>query len=244
MELPPEMLAQIFLSSEAPDLLQSSLVCKEWNLLIETFVWKSQCYRRWNPSLCQVDLYNNWKELYLDSNMKNKAAAFFWDSNRCGRGILLSNDRKVAIKTWNGEPSCQVLCSQPCFGREKFYFEVEILATSSGAINIGVCGSNSDLERRCGFDSNGWSMSLFSGDMFHNNQWKSYSKLPRQACKGDRLGVGIDMMDRHITFFFNGVSQGTALSSIDGLPELLYVSLSLSEGDCVAIISSPLIPDF
>jgi len=182
--------------------------------------------------------------MFFDDNLRTKALEWEWDSKRCGTGIHTFHNNRAAVFQAASYQACQVLCSRPCIGEEKYYIEIEVIHTNRGAINIGVSGRNADVEHRCGFDNNGWSFSLFSGTMFHSRGW-----LPQQTecsnpsiCSGVRIGMGINMKKGTITFFFNGVHQGTA---VDGLPAEVFPSISLGDvGDCVAIVPTPMIPKF
>jgi len=191
---------------------------------------------------CNVAFYGSWRLMLQDDNLKTKALEWEWDSTRCGSGIHTFHNNRAAVFQADYYPSCQVLCTRPCNGQEKYYIEMEIVHSTRGAINIGVSRKNADVEHRCGQDLDGWSLSLFSGTLFHNQAWAPQSR-PALYNPGTRIGMGIDMKKRTISFFCNGVNQGLLLGGIPA--DELYPSLSLGDvGDCVAIVPNPRIPKF
>jgi len=244
--LPLEILVEIFGELNKGELLNAKLVCRAWCYFISVdhLVWRVVCMKRW-VGRCNVDFYNgSWKRMLLDDNMKTKAIEWQWNPMRCGVGIHTFHNSRAAVFQAASYPSCQVLCSRPCIGEEKFYIEFEVIHTTSGAINIGISGRNADVEHRCGFDNNGWSFSLFSGTLFHDQAWacQAVSHNKTLIAPNTRIGMGINMKKRNITFFFNGVNQGVA---VDCIPDEVYPSVSLGDvGDCVAIIPNPIIPKF
>jgi len=243
--LPVEILVEIFSELTKGELLNAKLVCKAWYhfISIDQLVWRVVCMKKW-VGRCNVTFYDgSWKQMLLDDNLKTKALEWEWDSQRCGHGIHTFHNNRAAVFQCAYYQSCQVLCSRPCIGEEKYYIEMEIIHTTRGAINVGVSGRNADIQHRCGHDNNGWSLSLFSGSLFHDQAWVPQAGCSTVLCPGTRIGMGIDMKKKCITFFCNGVNQGLVLS---GIPtEEVYPSLSLGDfGDCVAIVPNPVIPKF
>jgi len=241
--LPLEILVEIFGELNRGELLKSKLVCKAWYYFISVdhLVWRVVCLKKWFGR-CNVDIYDgSWKRMFLDDNMKTKAIEWQWGINRCGKGIHIFHNNRAAVFQAASFPSCQVLCSRPCIGEEKYYIEFEVIHTTRGAINIGISGRNADIEHRCGFDNNGWSFSLFSGTLFHDQTWGK-AVCHNLITPNIRIGMGIDMKKRNITFFLNSISQGVA---VDCIPDEVYPSVSLGDvGDCVAIVPNPFIPQF
>jgi len=245
MDLPLEILVDIFGELNEEELLISKLVCKAWYRFISAdhLVWRLVCLRKW-VGRCNVDYYQgSWTRMLLDNNLKTKALEWEFDIQRCGPGIHTFHNNRAAVFQASFHPSCQVLSSRPCIGQEKFYIEFEIIHTTRGAINIGVSGKNADVKHRCGFDNNGWSLSLFSGMLFHGQSWETQGGSGQSMLSaGTRIGMGIDMRKRNLTFFVNRLNQGVVFQ---GLPDEVYPSLSLGDvGDCVAIIPNPVIPKF
>jgi len=180
--------------------------------------------------------------VFFDDNLKTKALEWEWDPKRCGSGIHTFHNKKAAVFQASHFPSSQVLCTRPCIGEEKYYIEMEIIHTTRGAINIGVSGKKADVEHRCGHDNNGWSLSLFSGSLFHDQAWAPQAGGPTLFSPGTRIGMGVNMKKRTITFFYNGVIQSLVLT---GIPNEIYPSLSLGDvGDCIVIVPYPVIPKF
>jgi len=199
--------------------------------------------KKWSGR-CNVTYYGgSWKHMLLDDNLRSKAFEWEWNERRCGSGILTFHNNKAAVFQSPTLEPCQVLCSRPCTGDEKYYFELEIINTLRGAINVGVSLSNADVEHRCGFDNNGWSFSLYSGTLFHDQDWAPQAGYKQPVFgKGTRIGMGIDMSRRSITFFFNGVNHGVF---VENIPTEVYPSVSLGDaGDCIAIVPTPSIPKF
>jgi len=244
-KLPLELFLEIILFLSKKDVLSAALVCKNWHEVLgkQQFVWKQLCYKRWKRPLCCVDNYRgSWKRMCLDDNMKNKAI-WSWDYRKCGPGIRITEGGRVVQFEGNntGSPA-QVLGTTTCVIPEKYYFEVEITLTFGRSINVGISGKNPTISKRCGFDDNGWSYSLFSGTIYHENLWKRYSQ---PGGIGTRIGIGIDMQLKKVHFFLNGEDQGIAVTASDGLPNEVYPSLSIGQvGDVVSIIQNPLIPKF
>jgi len=179
--------------------------------------------------------------MLLDDNLKSKSIEWEWDNKRCGKGIQTFHENRAAFFHSSNFSAGQVLVSRPCCGEERFYFELEIIHTTRGAINVGVSNKYTDVEHRCGYDENGWSLSLFSGTFFHDRSWAS-QKDSSYFWAGTKIGMGIDMRKRTITFFFNGTNQGIGLV---GFPSEIYPSVSLGDvGDCIAIVTNPSIPPF
>jgi hypothetical protein len=193
---------------------------------------------------CNVEFYNgSWKQMLLDDNLRMKSIQWEWDSNRCGKGIHTFHNNQAAVFHAHTFQPCQVLVKTPCTGKEKYYIEFEVVHSSRGAINVGVSGKHADVENRCGCDNNGWSFSLFSGALFHNQCW-----APQTGCsqpllsKGTRIGMGLDMGRRTITFFINNINYGVV---VENLPDYVFPSISLGDvGDCVVIVPPPCIPKF
>jgi len=193
---------------------------------------------------CNVAFYGgSWKRMLLDDNLKTKALEWEWDTRRCGSGIHTFHNNRAAVFQAASYQACQVLCTRPCIGEEKYYIEFEVIHTIRRAINIGVSGKNADVEHRCGFDNNGWSFSLFSGAVFHDQAWATYTVQNNLLIgPGIRIGMGINMRKRTVTLFFNGINHGVAAA---GIPQEVYPSVSLGDvGDCVAIVPNPIIPKF
>jgi len=243
--LPLEILVQIFGELDKKELLVAKRVCKPWYYFISAdhLVWRVICMKKWSGR-CNIAYYGgSWKHMLLDDNLRSKTMEWEWDVRKCGKGIhTFHNNRAALFQSPTSEP-CQVLCSTPCTGEEKYYFEMEIVHTLRGAINIGVSLRNADVEHRCGFDGNGWSFSLFSGTLFHDQAWASQEGYAKPMFgKGSRIGMGIDMRRRTITFFFNGCNQGVF---VDNIPSEVYPSVSLGDvGDCITILPTPSIPNF
>jgi len=243
--LPLEILVEIFSELNKGELLVVRLVCKAWChfVSVDHLVWRVVCMRKW-VGRCNVAFYGgSWKRMLLDDNLKTKVLEWEWDQRRCGPGIHTFHGNKAAVFQAACYQSCQVLCSRPCIGEEKFYIELEVIHTTRGAINIGVSGKNADVEHRCGFDNNGWSFSLFSGAVFHDQTWATHSTQNNLSIgRGARIGMGINMRKRTVILFLNGINQGVAAT---GLPHEVYPSVSLGDvGDCVAIVTNPIIPKF
>jgi len=197
--------------------------------------------KKW--SVCNVAYYGgSWKHMLLDDNLRAKGMEWEWDLTRCGKGIHTFHNNRAAVFHCPAFEPCQVLCSRTCLGEEKYYFEVEIVNSLRGAINIGVSLKNSDVEHRCGFDNNGWSFSLFSGALFHGQSWAPQASARPIFGRGSRVGMGVDMNKRTITFFFNGVNQGVF---VDNIPDYVVPSISLGDvGDCVVIVPTTTVPKF
>jgi len=243
--LPLEILVEIFSELTKGELLNAKLVCKAWYhfISVDHLVWRVVCMKKW-VGRCNVTFYDgSWKQMLLDDNLKTKALEWEWDPKRCGTGIHTFHNNRAALFQASSYPSCQVLCTRPCIGEEKYYIEMEIVYTTRGAINIGVSGKHSNVEHRCGHDNNSWSLSLFSGALFHDQVWAPQAGQPTPFGAGTRIGMGINMKKRTITFFYNGINQGLVLA---GIPiNEIYPSLSLGDvGDCVAIVPHPAIPKF
>jgi len=244
--LPLEILVEIFSELSKSDLLQKKLVCKSWYqfISVDHLVWRLVCMKKWMGN-CSADLYGgSWKHMVLDDNLRTKAFQWEWDCAKCGQGIHTFHNNRAAVFASSTFPACQVLCTRPCSGLERFYIEVEIVHTTRGAINVGVSRRNADAEHRCGFDNNGWSFSLFSGAMFHDQGWAPQAGGNTKSVlgTGTRIGMGINMRKRCINLFFNGINQGVF---VEGIPSEVYPSVSIGDvGDCVVIIPNPAIPKF
>jgi len=244
--LPLEIVVEIFSELSTKELLNAKLVCRSWChfISIEDLIWRFICLKRWFGR-CNIAQYGgSWKMMLMDDNLRTKSLEWEWDKNRCGKGIHTFHNNRAAVFQASNYAACQVLCSKSCVRDERYYFEVEIIHTVRGAINVGISSQNVDLERRCGFDGNGWSFSLYSGTLFHQNTWANRSSYSGPLLgAGSRIGMAIDMRNRRIIFFFNGIiSQGVVLERI---PSEVFPSVSLGDvGDCVAIIPNPIIPKF
>jgi len=190
---------------------------------------------------CDVKLYSgSWQRMLIDDNLKSKACYWEWDSLKKGRGIHTFHEQKAI--TFEGGDASQVLCTQPCKLGEKYYIEIEIVRSQRGAINLGVSTKAADFHHRSGFDDQGWSFSLFSGSFYHRNSWTSAGMSPFAIKAESRIGMGVDMIHKRITFFINGSQLGFYLH---GISEQVFPSVSLGNvGDCVVIVPTSNIPKF
>jgi len=287
--LPIELSIEIcdYLSSH--DLCSVIEVCKIWHKLLNTeYLMELLSTKKWSRKYCNIEKYcNSWKILCKNDNLRNKCTMWSWDPYKCGSGIELLGFNKVAkfdeASANSNSTACQVLCKQPCIYPERYYFELEVIASCRGSLNIGLSGTASangleagvDLEHRCGFDRRGFSYSLFSKTIFHNNDWiecenqtsvmdiddndkgaavesESDSDIemnPVIVGVGTRIGMGVDMNRKTLSFFRDGLLEvHLNLSSLNNwlsYCDKFYPSISIGDsGDCVAIIDQPTIPKF
>jgi len=254
-KLPREIIIDIFSFLDKNDLLQASLVCGEWSLVIGKgdekeglIVWKEKCLKAWKRKMCRIEEYNgDWKRMCYHDNLINKASSWQWQlkDKDCGIGIYGDSNKVAVFHSMDNDR--QVLCSTPCVTPERYYIEFRITYTQRGALNIGLATANANKKQRCGCDGNGWSLSLYRGELFHQNNWRPFTSKMET---GDRVGMAVDMKKKEVYFFCNGFNLGLAFSAYnlaasETFPDELFPSVSFGDaGDCVTIIENPPIPDF
>jgi len=129
--LPLELLVEIFSELSKGELLVAKSVCKAWYhfISVDHLVWRVVCMKKW-VGRCNVAFYGgSWKRMLLDDNLKTKALEWEWDTRRCGSGIHTFHNNRAAVFQAASYQACQVLCTRPCIGEEKYYIEFEVIHT-------------------------------------------------------------------------------------------------------------------
>jgi hypothetical protein len=93
----------------------------------------------------------------------------------------------------------------------KWYWETTVNGTSSFH-ETGIIKSDTPLAYGIGFYSSGYSYTQ-GGDKANSNNFSSYGST---YTNGDVIGVALDLDAGTLVFYKNGISQGTAFSSLSG----------------------------
>jgi hypothetical protein len=91
----------------------------------------------------------------------------------------------------------------------KFYWEV---VNQGGNNSPGIVNSSALMSTFVGGDINGWSY-FIDGTLYNNNASASYGAT---YTTGDIIGIAFDTTTGTLTFYKNGVSQGTAKTGLTG----------------------------
>jgi hypothetical protein len=97
----------------------------------------------------------------------------------------------------------------------KWYWEVTM--TSAAAANgLGIAKNNAALNNYLGADANGYGWQGSLGSVYNSGSGTTYNG-GATFTNNDIIGVALDMSAGTLTFYKNGVSQGTAASSLTGV---------------------------
>ena len=100
----------------------------------------------------------------------------------------------------------------------KWYWEI---FNADGNTNVGIANNAASRSDYVGADANGWSY-FIDGNKYNGGSASSYGAT---YTDDDIIGVALDMDDGTLVFYKNGVSQGTAFSSLSGT---MFPALSTS----------------
>ena len=128
-----------------------------------------------------------------------------------GPNTTLSNGNLEQTTTSSGG------CVLGTFGMSsgKWYWEA-LNGTSGNNGGYGIALSDIDLSGYPGQQANAWSY-IYDGNKYNNNSGASYGS---SFTAGDIIGVAFDADNGTLTFYKNGVSQGTAFTGLTSGPYL------------------------
>jgi hypothetical protein len=130
--------------------------------------------------------------------------------------VTLSEGGAVATQTVSYAWS--LVTSEIELNEGKYFWEVEIMSQNTSSIFVGVSAPNLNPRGRYAHrgSSSGWFIHVNSGALFGNG----HHGKDKAGCyqQGDRVGVLLDLNDRSLQFFKNGVHHGVgfAAGSITG----------------------------
>jgi hypothetical protein len=108
----------------------------------------------------------------------------------------------------------------------KWYWEYTQLGGNS---SVGIVNESANLSTYVGGDANGWSY-FVGGQKYTNNASASYGA---SYTTNDVIGIALDLDAGTLVFYKNGVSQGTAFSSLSGTMFPAISTSGISNVSCV-----------
>jgi hypothetical protein len=140
------------------------------------------------------------------SSMKSPSVAT-WSASDKGSNVSLSGSNLIATFTAASNVMVRATESRSA---GKFYWEVTVTAS---AVLVGIAKSGATLNNFLGQDANGWAYQPSTGNKITGNVSSSYGA---SYTTGDVIGVALDCNAGTLTFYKNGVSQGTAFTGLSG----------------------------
>lgn len=147
-----------------------------------------------------------------------------------GSNITFSSGNLIIAK--NTADAHRMARSTTSVSSGKYYWEVLISQIGGGGspIFVGVAKSGATLTNFLGQDANGWSYAA-DGLKYTNGANVAYGAT---YTTGDRIGVALDVDAGTLTFYKNGVSQGTAFTGLGGT---FYAAVSLYYGSGASTVT-------
>jgi hypothetical protein len=136
-------------------------------------------------------------------------------------------DKNASISTLNGNLDAFVASGswfsvRATFGMSSGKWYWECTPDSSAAVIIGIGTPQATLSTYVGGDAFGWSYFNSNGNKFNNNTSTAYGST---YTTNDVIGIAFDADAGTLTFYKNGVSQGTAFTGLTNGPYLPMVGI-------------------
>lgn len=132
-----------------------------------------------------------------------------WNPADKNSGVTLSNGNLTATSSVTGG----LVRSTISKSSGKWYWEETVVSTLTHEPVVGVANSTANLTLYLGGDINGWGYYGDNGNKYNNNSGVAYGAT---FVAGDVIGMALDMNAGTLTFYKNGVSQGTAFTGLSG----------------------------
>lgn len=129
--------------------------------------------------------------------------------------VVLSNNNKTATVS----PNSNAKCNNPKSEKGKYYIELKLTQKGAG-ITIGV-GDSIIRTQYCGCDSTSMGLQIISKAFYHNAV-KTDVSMPTFEIN-DVLGMGIDIDNKELIYYRNGVSFLT--KSLTSIGNEIYVEI-------------------
>jgi hypothetical protein len=156
---------------------------------------------------------SDWDLFNVVGNSTSVGTAFaWWNPSDKAATISLSNGNLTATTT----SSVSQVRSTISVNNGKWYWEIHVDLNTARALGIGIARATSSLTTFPGGDATSWAYySLSAGQTLkYNNGVGALYGIAYFT--GDTIGVALDMDAGTLTFYVNGVSQGTAYSGLSG----------------------------
>jgi hypothetical protein len=148
----------------------------------------------------------------LFSVVSASTAAVTWDPNNKGNTVTLSNNNLTA--TILGSDTSSNIFANVSNSTGKWYWEVKCDSTNGALPMVGIICDTFDPNSTCywlstkGYGYYGANGNIYTGSNGYGSTYGASYTV------GDVIGVALDLDNRTIAFYKNGVSQGVAVSSL------------------------------
>jgi len=156
----------------------------------------------------------------FSAKRRRNTATFTWDPSKKHDGLTISNDGLTITSTGTQWKSC---AGDTAFSEGVHQWQVTLTSyDTSNTYNVAIgviptSYSQWQATTLCGYGTTpGWVFVTGQGRLSH--QGNNYTLTPYgAACRqGDVIGVSLDLDQHSLEFFYNGVSMGTAFTTIQG----------------------------
>ncbi len=162
-----------------------------------------------------------------------------WNPSDKGSGVTLSGgDLTASITTTGGANGLVRATIGKASG--KYYWEITLDSTNTSFVDvsIGVANTSASIALFLGKDANGWAWYQGTGTITNNTHPDPNYDTTLFAVN-EVIGVALDMDSGTLVFYRDGVSKGTAFSSLTGT---LYPAIS--NGDSISSVTSGITANF
>ena len=95
----------------------------------------------------------------------------------------------------------------------KWYWEYKALSNVGSAVFVGISKNTSSLSLHVGQDADGYGLYRLNGNIYNNNSSSSYTTA---FGLNTIVGVALDLDAGTLVYYYDGVSQGTAVTGLSG----------------------------
>ena len=95
----------------------------------------------------------------------------------------------------------------------KWYWEYKAVSNAGTAVFVGISKNSSPVTNHVGQDANSYGLYRLNGNIYHNNSASSYTT---GFGLNTIVGVALDLDAGTLVYYYDGVSQGTAVTGLSG----------------------------
>ncbi|EGC38162.1 hypothetical protein DICPUDRAFT_91478 [Dictyostelium purpureum] len=236
--LPQEIIFHIFQFLDVHSLVQISSSNSLLQLIgNDNELWKKMSIERYGCSPVVPKPYFPLWKTYFKSFQIYKG---IWDSNKKGK-IFITNNYKTITHAGDYLGSYQSARGSEPIVSGIVYWEFYINTLSSNQTGfhlvVGVVPESFVIWQTYLTSNGGWGYLADGRKANNSGNGVTYAQ---SFCQGSTIGVLVDMNQKTISYFHNGVYQGVAFNNIDG-PVYPGVSL-LTGGQSVSFVENPKFP--